>query len=31
MENKKQWITPEVNEIEINSGSNSGGDIESKS
>ncbi len=31
MKNKKDWITPEIVEIEINNNSNAGIDIASKS
>ncbi len=31
MKNKKDWITPEIVEIEINNNVNPGGDVSSKS
>jgi hypothetical protein len=31
METKKQWITPEVTEIEINSNNTGSGDVDAKS
>lgn len=31
MEIKKEWISPEVKEIEVNASANTGGDLEGKS